>query len=521
MDISTFPSYTTILISVGFWLAMNGCLSSDQDKNKTYEETQISNMLNLESIEPAVDSTLKAGDIYHAYQIGRDSLTSYYHTNQYEKGILLFELLSQYPISDTSLAKAKFFSNAAACYGQMYLPGISNRLMDTVLHVHQQRLEAGIKEGISRKFLFDVIGNKALILVFQGNYYQVAGLDSMAMKHFKQSLIYFDNTLDIINELSPDIRASAKARTYNNIAALYSAMGKHDIAQDYYQETSYYQRDTLRDGIYLENLGRELAAEGNYEKARIYLDSAIHKYWQIYDSIPYIAGPLQIIGLTFELQNDFPKALKYYQEALSYLSYDFEPSQNDVFANPRVNSVSRQVSLLEILQSKLNCLWQTIDTTNAQDLRSLLPVLELSFSSMKQLRNKTFHEEMAFLLGQKGTELIQDYLAILQKIEETDPVVDPSYLHRRAYQAVSATRANHVLQRIALSENEPEDFINEDLQMTELRIDSEIDYLIADLYRIKKMKGDTTGYLEIKNKLNDCRQKKDALLKQIEKNHPR
>ncbi|RRG24471.1 CHAT domain-containing protein [Ancylomarina euxinus] len=245
------------------------------------------------------------------------------------------------------------------------------------------------------------------------------GLVSKSNKDFTKALKYLLESLDIKKKRNVKDLSSS----YNNIGNCYDKLGDSKEADRYFEMS-------VQESI-------KLNGEGNSDLANFYLNYAIfhasnengalakeylNKSFKIYlDKFglrhPDTAHCLKNLGGLYFKDQDYVKALEYYQKALISSTYDFESEECD--QNPSIQQVDGQLTTFDIIDDKASALYKLYGTTNQiKYLKLSLETFDLCVDIIDQIHIAYQDEESKLALSANENETFSSAIEVAAKLFE-------------------------------------------------------------------------------------------------------
>ncbi|MUH72221.1 diguanylate cyclase [Psychrosphaera haliotis] len=185
------------------------------------------------------------------------------------------------------------------------------------------------------------------------------GIAFYTIRNNESALKHLENARKIYKKMGDEIGLS---ETLNSLANIFSDESEPDIAIQYLSEALKVMRkfgDKHGESILLYNLAQNYIAKQDFEEAQKSLASTL-KLNQELDDIAGIAWTNHSLGLVFEEQNNYEKALLYYQQALVFFK-----DNND------------KTNIINVSLGKINCLIELEQSNEAnQELLVLKPIID-------------------------------------------------------------------------------------------------------------------------------------------------
>jgi len=288
--------------------------------------------------------------------------------------------------------------------------------------------------------LADIYINKSRILTFRKSFsaaieflekairiYQNTGKSDRSLLHrlstaylnigiIKYELKDYDAALENIQR-SSDLKLNNNLPetelSYLNLAKTYMGMNNWRKADEYFRKSieivvgefgeEYYRLAE----IYFE-YGRFLQATGKSKEALEVHREALSVCLKIYgEKHPLVSLSYKYLGDHYLQQNNYDKALSYYQKALIAVCSDF--NDPDIFKNPSIGSTLFNIRLLEILKNKARALELVADQqnnreTNLYAMQKSMETIELALQLIERIRNDFLSEESRIYLAENEKE---------------------------------------------------------------------------------------------------------------------
>lgn len=345
------------------------------------------------------------------------------------------------------------------------------------------------------------------------------GLVAKANKDFNSALKYLLEGLDIKRERGVvDLSA-----TYNNIGNCYKDLG-------YYPEADRYFELSINESI--KNNG-----DGNSDLATIYLSYAVlgsirgnnklsleylNKSYEIYlDKFgikhPRTAHCLKNIGGLYFKEQDYGKALEFYQKALMSSTYDF--NDQSFGENPSLDQVDGQLTTLDIIKDKASVLFKLFSATNQiKYLKASLRTYDLCVDVLDQIRIGYQDEESKLTLSERESDTYSKAIEVAAKLFE---LTGNSVYKERAFRYSERAKASSL--RGYLNDVDAKNFggIPEDLQILEQKLRMDIaDYRDKIYQERRKLQPQQDSISKWRHTLFEKNAEYELMVKRFETDHP-
>lgn len=157
-------------------------------------------------------------------------------------------------------------------------------------------------------------------------YYKLGRYSTRVLCTFKNSFMYYEKALEIIEKLYPGNNNLKKALLFNNIGLTYTDFGEINKAIEYYNKALSIIKNIHHDNNHPEEastlnyLGNAYNGLGNAQQALYYHEQALSLRKKIYGDIHvYVAGSLNNIGIAYRDLGLPLKALKSYYDGLEII----------------------------------------------------------------------------------------------------------------------------------------------------------------------------------------------------------
>jgi tetratricopeptide (TPR) repeat protein len=196
-------------------------------------------------------------------------------------------------------------AEAESYYALGYAYDLSGRLDEAVLHYENAR---NIYAGLDIKpEVANCMNAKGVAAYFKGD--------------FEKALAYYLETLDYVEQHGIK---KVMINTLNNLGVIYRITSKNQEAIDIYHKTLNLSRSTQNDkmvAVSFQNLGVAFNFEGIMDSALFYLDSALHHYSMLGDSLE-VGHTYTAIGETYYLSaQNYGQARENLLKGVDYLRY--------------------------------------------------------------------------------------------------------------------------------------------------------------------------------------------------------
>ena len=345
------------------------------------------------------------------------------------------------------------------------------------------------------------------------------GLVAKANMDFNNALKYLLEGLDIKLERGVlDLSA-----TYNNIGNCYKDLG-------YYTEADQYLKLSIEESI-------KINGEGNSDLGNFYLNYAVFQsrqgnnklskeyLYKSYDTYldkfgikhPGTAHCLKNIGGIYFKEEDYLRALQFYQKALMSSTYDFNGQELD--ENPSIEQVDGQLTTFDIIDDKASALYKLYGRTNqVKYLKLSLDTYELCVDIIDQIRIAFQDEESKLALNKSENGTYSKAIEVAAKLFELTG--NPIY-REKAFSYSERSKASSL--RNYLNDMDAKTFggIPEDLQILEHKLKQDIADYRDKIYRERKeIRPRQDSISKWRHTLFEKNAEYELMVKRFETDHP-
>jgi len=251
-------------------------------------------------------------------------------------------------------------------------------------------------------------------------------LDNIAIVHAEKddhdkALVYFKKGLAIrqrvFGEAHPQI-----ADSYDNIGVVYFNMNEYEEALAYFKKSLEIRLELLGEehpqvASSYNNIGSVASRKGEYGRAIEYYKKALTIGQKVYGTRhPDIGDTNRGLATVYEQMSDYHKALSFCQRALISLVSSFE--QLSTYANPPLEDISSEISLLNTLKIKARILTAQAATTGIKDMEMALRTYELAIQLIDKMRKGYKAEGSKLTLTEKAAEVYEKAIASATQLYE-------------------------------------------------------------------------------------------------------
>tara|TARA_R110001583_G_scaffold12056_5_gene53761 strand:+ start:210 stop:3029 length:2820 start_codon:yes stop_codon:yes gene_type:complete len=475
-------------------ILFNKAVSELRSRNNTGAE-----IFFQEAEESIKEAELRNFELYYRYKVNYGVLLK--RLGKYKKALASFksaEIICKENYGETSGRLAPVYLNMGNIYLQQKDNFKAQKLYETALYIidldptaNRWRASTIVSLGIVTKQNGDLDG--AIKYLFEG------------LKIKKQKGV------------------SDLSTTYNNIGNCYKELG-------YIKEADKNLKLSISESI--KNNG-----QGNYNLANFYLNYAVfhssrgdnkltleylNKSYDIYlDKYgikhPDTAHCLKNIGNLYFKEEDYEKALHFYQKALMSSTYDFNGQGFD--ENPSIEQVDGQLTTFDIIDDKASALFKLYGTTNQVNyLKLSLETYDLCVDIIDQIRIAFQDEESKLALNESENGTYSKAIEVAAKLFELTG--NPIY-REKAFSYSERAKASSL--RSYLNDVDAKTFggIPKDLQILEQQLKQDIaDYRDKIYQERKNISPQQDSISKWRHTLFEKNTEYELMVKRFETDHP-
>jgi CHAT domain-containing protein/tetratricopeptide (TPR) repeat protein len=350
-----------------------------------------------------------------------------------------------------------------------------------------------------------------------------ASYNSLGLIHLstdpERSLEYYEKALTTYQKLHDgDHPKIAIANTNMGISYLQlelygDAVNHFDDAKKIWEKI--YPNGHPNTALVLRNLGRTYGKMKNQSTALDYLNKAVSIYQKSYgEKHPDIAGTLNEIGLLLLGNNEYNRALIFFQNGLIANSPSFKAT--DLLQNPAANNYYNASVQINLLKSKTTALESRYHgkTLKLTDLKLALNCLYICDSLMDDIRHHSSDEGDKLALGELSSEVYEDGVNIAYLISEN--VMKPKKYLEKAFYFAEKSKSAVLHESIADSQAKSFSGIPSSLLEQEKSIKS----AIADYVQKLAQKPLIDEEKRLRQSLFTSNNEYAAFIKKLEKDYP-
>lgn len=512
-----------------------GISESDSLKTKVYNEKAISLLANNQN-DSAIVFYNKLAKIYFdnenwsKYVENNNSLSkSYQKTMEYKKA-------KEFLLYNISLVNNNKLDSLNYDIGTTY------NMLGTIAY-YEGKYDNAIKHSEKSIEIYkksNNITNRHLAILYTN-----LGVFYSTKKNYKKAFTYHNYSLELFLNEKP-INKKYLISSYLNIGKLYKRKEQYDNAITFYKKAINVSPENKNQKYYLikSNLAVAYQQKGNYEKSLKILFSILKEYKgnkredRIFKHIgttyyhmkeykkaleylnksleqkklrykkkhPYLAINNTAIGDVFYELNDYPTALKHYQQSIIDLCLNFNDSIH--LSNPKLELISDKGELLIALRKKAATLAKINQPKEALETYLLSIALNESIGYQhSDLESRNFQYQETRLIYEKAMALAY------QLYEENKEAI---YLEK-AFQIAERSKSSLLVQSLQDSEAHEIGGVPADLIEKEKELTIEISFYENKLFKTKNDKDKSKMEQALFHKREDL----DKLIRQLEKDYPK
>ncbi len=246
-------------------------------------------------------------------------------------------------------------------------------------------------------------------------YTRLAAVESL-LKKYEVALMYYNKCIRLLENTANNTKQLVSC--YIGIAYVYSELRNFSKCIDLQLKAIKLARsdsanNALRLGVLYSNLGNDYLKNNQISLSETYLLSALSRYQFLGNKGTNLTNTFDNLGRLYEKQNDYPKALSYYQQALENLSPGFRPKNN--LSNPSKEEIYATPILLTILKSKINCLsdfYQKKD--DFEYLEAAINTSLFTVEIIEEMRNTYQSYESKLQIANEGSSIYKSTIDLLK-----------------------------------------------------------------------------------------------------------
>ncbi|MCD4747562.1 MAG: CHAT domain-containing protein [Bacteroidales bacterium] len=376
---------------------------------------------------------------------------------------------------------------------------------------------------------------------------------------YEKALIYYSNALNIYQEIlnhdHPDI-----SKVYNNIGSIYNKKNDYEKALYYYKKSISIKGSAISKTITLRNFAKIYESTGEIDKADHFYNLSIEKaknklkkdhyelghcylaygefcikngeksngleyLFNAYEIFkknfepknPNISNSLNKIGNYYFNEKNFSESLKYYQQSIISVVYDF--NDTNFYKNPRLQNIILDVDLLEPLVNKARAFYHYYLNISLidKDLGASLECYELAIELIDKISIYLTKDSKLLLVGKLKGIFIEAINTALVLYEKTG---SENYLEI-AFTYSEKSKSTILLTALKDMEAMQIGKIPIQLQNNEKNIKHELANYQKLIYEENKKQKPNTSRIDLwEKKLFDLNKQYDILISSVEKKYP-
>ncbi len=304
-------------------------------------------------------------------------------------------------------------------------------------------------------------------------------------------------------------------------AKIFSDLDQNNNAKKYLNKALLLAKDSIQMTHAFRIYGELSFKEKEYDQAKTYYEAAgaqINKQYRQFIKHPVKAGIFKNLAELYEVQNDYSKALAYYQKGLVQLSTNF----NDllILNNPKIADISKTFDGKLFLERKTNTLYKFYQQNGNLDyLRMALSTAQLANQTTRYLRQDHWAKgSVKFNAKDDYAHYEKSIIIAFELFEQTG---EKKY-QDAVFEIVESNKSNILLESLqdnlakGLGEL-PDSLLLNEVQMT-LDINFYEKQLSEEASKIQKNKEKITQY---KEQLFLLKNQYEQLIKNLEQNYPK
>ena len=377
---------------------------------------------------------------------------------------------------------------------------------------HQLAIDWLSKQAYGQRYEYrKAVGYQAL-----GKSYADQALYNSDSSLSEKSRNLFQQALQLLGR-SPEERARhATLTTYRALAKWHQTQGQSDSALYYLEQSLPYYRPPEPELIEMYTLWGELYGEKKaYDEAQNYYQKALiiarATYGQQHENT---ANILNLMGNHYVAQQQWPRALSYFQQALVQVTNGFDDTTT--YQNPSLKQLLPNKVSLAILLAKANAL-QQLNTQNPADTTSLLLALNtyhLAIGVVDQMRQVFPSLEYKQFLSAKSAALYEQaigaaYRAHTLGLQQRDFLAEAFYFSEKS-------KATTLLEATKTAEARTFAGIPDTLLAQENKLKRELTFWENKLYQATEDSVKRT----VRHQAFQTREAYHALIKHLEQDYP-
>jgi CHAT domain-containing protein len=248
---------------------------------------------------------------------------------------------------------------------------------------------------------------------------RLANVERLLKKH-EAALNYYQECIRLLEKMKNNKRLLVTC--YTGIANVYSDLKIYSKSIELQKlaiklARSDSSNNALRLGLLYSNLGNDYLKSGQIKLSEVYLQSALIQYNFLEVKGTNLVHAFDNLGRLYEKQNDYSKALSYYQKALGNIAPGFQPT--NYLSNPSKEEIYASPILLTILKSKINCLNASYQKeANFEYLEAAINTSLLAIESIEQMRNTYQSYESKLQIANDEYLIYMSTISLLRKAYE-------------------------------------------------------------------------------------------------------
>lgn len=326
--------------------------------------------------------------------------------SRYNEALIYYDMAEKYVVSgsDTLFYLSTIYINKALVYGYL-------KSYDVAEEYFGRAIRITLKNKTRDKDFYTKLSTAYLNL----------GLFLFETSEYQKSLDYLKKSAEMKKKFS----LSDLAMVYLSIATTYSKIDRYDDAQLHFKKCreilisengqNYYRLPEL----YFE-YGQFLQINRNCDEAlELYLEALSICKKNYGEKHSFTSRSYQLIGDIYFSQNDFQRALEYYQNSLISITEGFY--NHDIFSNPPIDSSIFNLRLLDNLKRKSSALEMLVlqQQQTPEKLKYLdagLETLELAVALITKIRNSYLTDESRLWLSENEKKTYMAGVRLAHKI---------------------------------------------------------------------------------------------------------